>query len=236
MNASSTKRSKQVRGKMSNKIKANCAYDRMVLVEELKPNPDNPNQHPKEQVKLLTKIIKEQGWRAPITVSVLSGFIVRGHARLEAALALKVKKVPVDFQNYDNPAQEWADLIADNKIAELATWDEGKLSKMLNEIKTASVDLGFPDFDIELTGFTGSDLNNALNLEPDDPNSEWSGMPEFKQGNHSPYKSIAIHFKNPKDLAIFAELIKQPITEKTRYIWYPKAEIIKMDKIYKNGP
>ena len=46
-----------------------CAFDKIVPVGEVKPNPKNPNQHPEEQIDLLAKIIRAQGWRAPVTVS-----------------------------------------------------------------------------------------------------------------------------------------------------------------------
>ena len=62
-------------------FKVYCAYDEIVETDSLKPNPRNPNRHPEAQVKMLAHIIAEQGWRAPITVSRRSGYIVRGHAR-----------------------------------------------------------------------------------------------------------------------------------------------------------
>jgi hypothetical protein len=51
-------------------------------VESVVGNPRNPNVHPERQIELLAKIISAQGWRAPITVSTRSGFVVRGHGRL----------------------------------------------------------------------------------------------------------------------------------------------------------
>jgi ParB-like chromosome segregation protein Spo0J len=100
-------------------ISVYCAYDDIIDIVSLVPNPRNPNQHSGKQIELLAKIIKNQGWRAPITVSTCSGFIVRGHGRLLAAKYLGVSQVPVDRQDYQNEAAEWADLIADNRIAEL---------------------------------------------------------------------------------------------------------------------
>ncbi|NLH01169.1 MAG: ParB N-terminal domain-containing protein [Clostridiales bacterium] len=73
-----------------------CAFDKLVEIDDLKPNPKNPNQHPQEQIALLAHIIQEQGWRAPVTVSTLSGFVVRGHGRLMAAKLAGCEKVPVD--------------------------------------------------------------------------------------------------------------------------------------------
>lgn len=76
-----------------------CSHDKIVPVEELKPNPKNPNRHPGDQVELLAKVIETQGWRQPVKVSARSGFIVSGHGRYEAALYIGCP-VPVDFQDY----------------------------------------------------------------------------------------------------------------------------------------
>jgi len=63
-----------------------CAFDKLMNPKDLVGNPRNPNQHPQEQIHLLAHIIQSQGWRAPITVSNQSGYVVRGHGRLAAAL------------------------------------------------------------------------------------------------------------------------------------------------------
>ena len=52
-----------------------CAHDAIVPLKDLRPNPKNPNQHPPEQIKLLSSIIRATGWRGPITVSKRSGYI-----------------------------------------------------------------------------------------------------------------------------------------------------------------
>lgn len=62
-------------------IEIKCAYDELVAIGQLQPNPKNPCRHPESQIELLAKIIEKQGWRAPITVSTRSGFIVRGYGR-----------------------------------------------------------------------------------------------------------------------------------------------------------
>jgi len=121
----------------------------------LVPNPRNPNKHPKAQVELLAKIIKEQGWRAPITVSKRSGFIVRGHGRLEAALMLGIKEAPIDLQDYKNDAEEWADLIADNRIAEYSEMNNSAVKDLLQEIDTG-------EFDLELTGFNAHEIEEMM--------------------------------------------------------------------------
>src|SRR5690606_2134297 len=119
------------------------------------PNPRNPNQHSDKQIDLLAKIIKHQGWRVPITVSKRSGFVVRGHGRLLAAQKLGIEKVPVDFQDYVNEAEEWADLIADNRIAELSQMDNEMLKDLLEELDTGEIDM-------ELTGFFLDEIENLM--------------------------------------------------------------------------
>lgn len=105
----------------------------MVSTDSLVENPRNPNRHPEEQIVALAKIIRHQGWRNPIVVSRRSGFVVKGHGRLLAARMLGLAEVPVDYQDYENEAAEWADMVADNKIAELSSMDEAELNRILRE-------------------------------------------------------------------------------------------------------
>src|SRR5690606_24848114 len=137
------------------KIKVHCAYDEMVDISKLIPNPRKPNQHSDRQIELLAKIIENQGWRVPITVSKRSGFVVRGHGRLMAAEALGLDEVPVDYQDYSNEAEEWADLIADNRLAELSEMDNTMLKDLIQEIDTGEIDL-------TLTGFDESEIEEMM--------------------------------------------------------------------------
>ncbi len=133
----------------------NCAFDKLVPLEKLVPNPRNPNQHPQSQVALLAKVIVHQGWRAPIVVSTRSGFIVAGHGRYEAAKALGLWAVPVDYQHFATEADEWAHLIADNRLAELAEADEAALKALLGELQGT-------DLDMDLSGFDATTLQGLL--------------------------------------------------------------------------
>ena len=128
-----------------------CAFDKIVPVGEVKPNPKNPNQHPEEQIDLLAKIIQAQGWRAPVTVSTLSGLVVRGHGRLMAAIHAGLSHVPVDYQHYDSEEAETADLIADNRIAELAEVDNKMLAELFGGFDAEAID-------VSLTGYTADDV------------------------------------------------------------------------------
>lgn len=143
-----------------NEIPVYCAHTELADTEALVDNPRNPNTHPEKQIKLLAKIIQNQGWRNPIVVSKRSGFVVKGHGRLMAARLLKCGKVPVDYQDYANEAAEWADMIADNRIAELAVADTKELHALLSELESRG------DIDLDLTGFTGNALADLL-AEPE---------------------------------------------------------------------
>jgi len=132
-----------------------CAFDAMVSIDELQPNPRNPNTHSAEQTRLLAKLIGYHGWRVPIAVSNLSGFIVRGHGRYEAAKLMGLSTVPVDYQDYESEADEWADLVTDNRIAELATPDMMMLKDILEELNNGQ-------FDMELTAFTDRALEDLM--------------------------------------------------------------------------
>jgi ParB-like chromosome segregation protein Spo0J len=139
----------------------NCAFDELVPLEKLVPNPRNPNQHPQSQVALLAKVIAHQGWRSPVVVSTRSGFIVAGHGRYEAAKVLGLSAVPVDYQDFATEADEWAHLVADNRLAELAEADESALKGLLAELKAG-------DFDLDLAGFDAMALE-ALLADPPQP-------------------------------------------------------------------
>lgn len=133
-----------------------CRYDQIKDIGELIEHPKNPNKHPNYQLERLAEIIERTGWRQPITISDLSGFIVKGHGRLQAAKLAGWKQVPVEVQHYENEEQELADLIADNRMAELAVMDKIALGTTLQELKETSEDL------LYLAGYTETDLDALL--------------------------------------------------------------------------
>lgn len=126
-------------------IQVHCAHTKIVAPSSLKPHPKNPNKHPQSQIELLAKIIEYQGWRSPVVVSNRSGFIIKGHGRVEAAKILGTQ-VPVDYQDYNSDQDELADLIADNRVSELAEMDLDAVHQMMK-------DDVFKDFDLDMTGF-----------------------------------------------------------------------------------
>src|ERR1035437_288360 len=98
---------------MPGEMKVMCAHDKMVKVADLKPHPKNRNKHPEGQIKRLAEILDYQGWRYPVKVSKLSGFVTAGHGRIDAAKLNGWENVPVNFQDYESDEQEYADVQAD---------------------------------------------------------------------------------------------------------------------------
>lgn len=138
-----------------------CAYDKLVKVEELIPHPKNPNTHPQNQIKILAQNIRYHGWRHPIVVSKLSGYIVAGHGRLEAARELGVSIVPVEYQDFATEDNELAVLVGDNRLAELSTLDLNGLQDIIDGFKAS-------DFDTILAGFEPADLDALLGEQKPD--------------------------------------------------------------------
>jgi hypothetical protein len=181
-------------------IAVHCAHTALVHPDKLRPNPANPNKHSAHQIQLLAAIIQQQGWRAPITVSRRSGLVVRGHGRLEAAQLIGCEGVPVDEQHYESEAAEMADLLADNRIAELAELDDDGLRAVIDRIKESD-----PDFDLDLTGFTESDLLKLFEEEPPDDEVETIPRMECQPFEHHDY--LVFMFHDLRDWMLALQLI-----------------------------
>lgn len=159
-----------------------CAHDAIVAVEELYPHPENPNEHPEDQLEFFRAILDYQGWRRPITVSTLSGFVVKGHGALMTARSAGETHVPVDYQDYPDEASEIADMVADNQLARLSTMNAGKLRELTTGL--SSIEGGF---DLKLTGFSQVQLleingGAAGAVPPPDGKKPPSGFDEYDEG------------------------------------------------------
>lgn len=126
-----------------------CSFSEMVEISAIKEHPKNANRHGREQVEILANAIRATGWRTPVGVSKRSGYIIRGHGRFAAAKALGLTHVPVDFQDYETESQELADLLGDNKIADLSEIDYEGVSNILKAMPDDQLFMtGFRDFEI----------------------------------------------------------------------------------------
>lgn len=121
-----------------------------VNTAELTPRPNNRNSHPEEQIDRLAKIVDHNGFRVPIIVSKLSGLVVAGHGRLEAAKRLGLEKVPVIYQDFASEDEEYQFHVADNGIARWAELDLSGINADLENIGPIDIDLlGIKNFQID---------------------------------------------------------------------------------------
>lgn len=141
-----------------------CKYDALVERRALKPHPKNRNEHPEEQIARLAQILRYQGLRAPIVVSKLSGYIVKGHGTCEAAWLNGWNEVPVVYQEFETEEQEYSFVQSDNAIA---SWADLNLKGIGEDI----TDFG-PDFDIELLGIKDFVIEPADKFEEPKPEPE----------------------------------------------------------------
>ena len=108
-------------------------------LSEIKPYENNPRINV-GAVESLAKIIKELGFRNPILLNK-NHVIIEGHTRWEACKRLGMEKMPCIVEEDLTPEQEAALRIADNKVAEIAEWDEDKLKIEVKLLQDAGFDL-----------------------------------------------------------------------------------------------
>ena len=113
---------------------------------EIKPYEKNPRYND-EAVTPVANSIKEFGFKVPIVIDK-DGVIVAGHTRYKAAKKLKLEEVPVIVADDLNEEQIKAFRLADNKVGEIATWDDGLLAQELENI----LSLDMTDFGFEIGG------------------------------------------------------------------------------------
>ena len=121
-------------------------------IEVLRPDPANPRSHSAKQIRQLVRSIGAFGFNVPILVDRTLR-IVAGHGRLLAARELGWREVPTILLDHLSETQARAFMIADNRVAETAAWNNTVLGEQLKEISFAA-----PDFAIETTGFELSEI------------------------------------------------------------------------------
>lgn len=138
-----------------------------VAVESLIPYARNSRTHSDDQVAHIAASIKEFGWTNPILIDGESG-IIAGHGRLLAARKLGMKEVPVIQLSGMTDTQKRAYIIADNKLALNAGWDDELLKIELGELHEL-------DFDLGLVGFDADELSKLMGFDMPIDESEFNG-------------------------------------------------------------
>ena len=135
-------------------------------VAELRAHPGNARVHGAAQIEQIKASMLAFGFTNPLLVDE-DGVLIAGHGRLEAASALGMAKVPVIVLRHLSPAQKEALRLADNRIAENATWDQALLRDALASVQAAEIDLaalGFsPD---ELTAILAAADETVIDGDP----------------------------------------------------------------------
>ena len=116
-------------------------------VSELIPYVNNPRNND-DAVDAVASSIKNFGFKVPIVVDS-NNEIINGHTRLKAAKKLGLEIVPVIVADDLTPEQIKAFRLADNKVGEIATWDENALAVELEELKNLDFDMSGFEFEIE---------------------------------------------------------------------------------------
>lgn len=130
----------------------------MWSIDKVIPYARNPRKNDAAVPKVMASL-KEYGFRQPIVVDK-DGVVIVGHTRLKAAQQLGMTEVPVHIATGLTDSQVKAYRIADNRTSEEAEWDQELLGLELSDLREA-------DFDLNLTGFDGDAIEQALN--PDEP-------------------------------------------------------------------
>lgn len=125
--------------------------------DQLKPWPDNPRSHSDKQLHKLKSSIQNFGFTAPVLADERHT-ILSGHGRVQAAIDLGLERIPVRTITGLSDTQKRAYVLADNKIAELSSWDDSLLK---SEMQLLLQD----EFSIEATGFTTAEVDLMFDIE-----------------------------------------------------------------------
>jgi ParB-like chromosome segregation protein Spo0J len=142
-------------------------------VDQLKPDPSNARQHSAKQIRQIAKSIETFGFNVPVLIEA-DGKVIAGHGRLLAAQRLGLTEIPTIRLEHLSETQKKAFMIADNRLAEVAVWDDRLLAEQLKAL--ASVELAF---DIETIGFDMGEIDLRIeSLAAKDANASELALPQ----------------------------------------------------------
>lgn len=142
-------------------------------LDALIPFAKNSRTHSADQVAQIAASIKEFGFTNPVLIDA-DGGIIAGHGRVMAARKLKLKEVPCIRLGHLTDAQKRAYVIADNKLALNAGWDDEMLKLELGDLKELN-------FDLSLTGFSTDEINALLTPDVVEGLTDEDAVPEVPE-------------------------------------------------------
>lgn len=184
--------------------------------DQLLANPRNWRIHPKAQQAALEGVLNEVGWVQDVVVNQRTGHLIDGHLRVTLALRRDEATIPVVYVDLDE-AEEALVLASLDPLSAMAAADREQLDALLHEVQTG---------DEQLQLMLDSLAVKAGVVPPVDYEKEWQGMPEFEQEDLKSFRQIIVHFQTQDAVDAFSQLMEQTITDRAKYIWYPKAEIM----------
>ena len=142
-----------------------------IAIEALVEYENNARTHSDEQIEKLARSIQEFGFVNPVLIDE-KNMIIAGHGRVRAAKKLGIKKVPCVRVEGLTETQIRAYILADNKLAEDAGWDDALVLQELSNLE---------DFDIEITGFEFPDDADWFSREKKDYDKREEGNEEYNE-------------------------------------------------------
>lgn len=141
-----------------------------ISIDKLLPYARNSRTHSDEQVAQIASSIKEFGFTNPVLIDS-EGMIIAGHGRVMGARKLAMTEVPCIRLSHLTENQKRAYVIADNKLALNAGWDDEMLKLEMQFLKDE-------DFNLDLLGFSDDEINAFLEPETIEPQSDEDAVPE----------------------------------------------------------
>lgn len=169
---------------------------------DIHPYENNPRFND-EAVDAVAASIQEFGFKVPIVLDS-EGVIVAGHTRWKAALKLQLEEVPCVVADDLSPEQIKAFRLADNKVAELAYWNEEALAKELEEIA---------DIDMSAFGFDGEESDLGDEME-DDTYTAAVNIPQYEVTGKKP--TIAEMLDTEKADTLIAKIQASGVSEEEK--------------------
>lgn len=134
----------------------------MISIDQVIPYDNNPRIND-QAVAPVMESISQFGFKVPIVVDK-DHVIINGHTRLKAAIELGMKEVPVIVADDLSEEKVKAFRLADNKVGEIAEWDEGLLAMELDELTNLDIDMADFGFDLEMENLS-TDLGDELSAD-----------------------------------------------------------------------
>lgn len=135
---------------MAGRMEAAATWE---AIDSLTPWDRNPRRND-HAMMMVARSIERFGFGSPIIARTTDRVIIGGHTRYKAAKHLGMDKVPVRFLDLD-PAEAAALALADNRLGELAEWDEHALSELIEEVDSSGID-------VDLLGWTDAELDALI--------------------------------------------------------------------------